>query len=439
MSVIVGAAVGVAVLGVGAAWLKRRLPDRAARARLDRVEAAIAALPAFGRDAPSLERLLAATRDAAIDGFGATDALFFEPGLFQRWDARALGEEDARILEPPDEAAGQVFAWVAQRGGVLTKDELAGVPDSVLGPLRGVLEDYGLDALVPLTDRGEVLGVLGLVGVRPHGAERELLESFRSILAATAANVRLDRETAEALGLEAAPSEVARVRGGGGGPSVGREGPVSWATGLVSAGDAPEAFAVATATSDGAVVASIGLPVVDDAAARPLVGVSLGAAALATARAAGPDPARTAAALERVIAHAPHAARATAATCVLEASGKLRHAGAAHPPAYVLDKRGLRALGGAGPLLGDGTAHTLVAREHVMETGAVVVMVGDGIVGAEAPGGERFGHRQLQLAIAGLGGKTAVEVRDAVLAAVESFRDGGRPLADEACVVLRWE
>lgn len=439
MSVVwIGAGVGLAVMGLGAAWLKGRLPDRAARARLDRAEAAIAALPAFGRDAPSLERLLAATRDAAIDGFGATDALFFEPGLFQRWDARPLGEDDERVLTPPDEPAGQVFAWVAQRGGVLTKDELGGVPDSVLGPLRHVLTAYGVDVLVPLTDRGEVLGVLGLVGVRPHGAERELLESFRSILAATAANVRLDRETAEALGLEPAPSEVARVRAGGG-PSVGREGPVSWATGLVLAGDAPEAFAVATATAGGAVVASIGLPVVDEPAARPLVGVSLGAAARATARAAGADPARTTAALERVIAHAPRAARATAATCVLEASGKLRHAGAAHPPAYVLDARGLRALGVAGPLLGDGTAATVVAQEHTMSKGAVVVLVGDGILGAEGPGGERFGHRQLQLAIAGLGGKSAVEVRDAVLAAVESFRDGGRPMADEACVVLRWE
>src|SRR5262249_8912852 len=150
----------------------------------------------------SVGEVLRAAGATAQVAFRATRVLLFEPGARDAtWDVSGVGGE---AVETAPDSCRSVFAWVKHNPETVVLSQIAAARYGALRvPLREMQRRYGVDVLVPLVGRGQVVAVVGFaLGRRPSAFERELLDHFRIEVTSAAVNVRLHREAARKLTLE---------------------------------------------------------------------------------------------------------------------------------------------------------------------------------------------------------------------------------------------
>ena len=116
--------------------------------------------------------------------------------------------------------------------------------------------------------------------------------------------------------------------------------------------------------------------------------------------------------------------------------GMLELTNAGHPPTYLLRDGTVREIllpGSPLGVLGTSYGHAEVA----LEDGDVVVWLSDGLIEVADPSGEALGYDGVVAALAGPT-RTAVEVRDRLLAAVERHAAGTPSADDRTLVVMRY-
>jgi len=104
---------------------------------------------------------------------------------------------------------------------------------------------------------------------------------------------------------------------------------------------------------------------------------------------------------------------------------------AGHPPALLIERGDVRALGHHGPLLGAVASPRWERVRADIPAGAILVLYTDGVLDATGHGRERFGEQRLAGALAG-----ATDAQDAITRidrALERFRLGRQ--ADDTAVL----
>jgi serine phosphatase RsbU (regulator of sigma subunit) len=430
----------IAVIAWGAVVAVRRRGRAATAATAGSADLAITAFVERSLDLESLSDVLAAGGEAARAAFAAVTVVAFEPGAREaQWDAANPG---VQALEPVPDADRGVFAWFKHNSGVVL---LAEIGDARYGamrvPLGNLARRYSIDAIVPLVDRGQTIGALGLgLPRRPTRDERELYDVFRQEVTAAAANVRLHREAAHKLTLEkevdlAGAVQLALV------PPVseGRAGKLVWTGHYRPAGQVGSDFWSAYDLGNERVLIVIG-----DVVGTGLAGSMASAVAksccdaLHAAGAAG-DAGNVLIALNRALFRPQRPIHMTCFAAVFDARAhSVSYANAGHVLPYHWSPRGLGVLGGSGPMLGDGPDARYSPTVRPIEPGDVFLLFTDGI--SEAMNAQRapFGERRLQRAIArATGGVGPRATKEAILTSVEEFRAGTTPHDDEALVVVR--
>jgi len=119
-----------------------------------------------------------------------------------------------------------------------------------------------------------------------------------------------------------------------------------------------------------------------------------------------------------------------------DAGGTLNYVNAGHTPALLLRKGGgLERLGANGTVIGL-VPEARYRRDAVrLEKGDVLIISTDGVTEALGANGEEFGERRLVETALRHVGRRAEEIRDAILQAVDDFRDTG-PLSDDVTLVV---
>jgi len=120
-------------------------------------------------------------------------------------------------------------------------------------------------------------------------------------------------------------------------------------------------------------------------------------------------------------------------------SGQLTYCNAGHAPPLLIGgaSSSPQALPRTGPALGVIEQAQWEPRSLELAPGEALVLYTDGVTDAEGPGGEFFGAKRLERVVRAAQGTTAIEARDAILAAVAAFRQGTPQFDDIAIVVLR--
>lgn len=441
MSGVLGALAAVVIVAV---LLWRRRPRHDVRARGRAAEDALAAFIERAPGHASLSLVLADALATAKQALGVKQGVFFEPGLFESWDARPLESAGADDAEPLSEGARAVFAWFQHNPMPLLREEISpGTFGSLEPALRDVYQQHRLDLLLPLVDRGgrgQMIGVLGLGtgGVMP---ELELIEYFRVAVTAAAANVRLGIESSLRLSLER-PTEVAGAVRQALVPSAdeGRAPGLSWVGHFRAVGEAGHDFFSVRDRPDGRVLILMG-DTLGDGLASSLASASVKSFcdALATAP-SPPDASGLLQAANRAACRVDKPRQATCFAAVVDAEKKqVRFANAGHPMPYHL-RRAEKTLGvlcAAGPFVGDRPDAIWQPGEATLAAGDALVFYSEGLVGAMNHERMRFGERRLQRALLDAIDREPRATRDAVLRALEEFRGEAAPMGDEAVVVVQ--
>jgi serine phosphatase RsbU (regulator of sigma subunit) len=382
--------------------------------------------------------------DAAATGqaaFGASRAVVFEPGAKDgAWDVWLPGPQP---LDPVPDAARGVFGWLKHNATSIALDDLSGPRYGAMRlPLGELKTRYGIDLLVPLVDRRQVIAALGLaLGRRPSAHELELIDHLRIEATAAAANVRLHREAAHKLTLEKEvdlASAVQRTLV----PAVseGSTAPLSWVGHFRPAGQAGSDFWTAYELGPGRL-----LVVVGDVIGSGVAGSMVSAAAKSCCDALAAHgkivaPGTLLSLLNRALYRPVKPSQMTCFAALFDAKRHtLSWANAGHALPYLAaageDK--LSVLTGAGPMLGDSAEATFDSHERTLAAGDTVLLFTDGLV--EAMNRERisFGERRLQKAFARCSAQKPAAARDHILAALDGFRAGVEPVDDEVLVIVR--
>ena len=118
------------------------------------------------------------------------------------------------------------------------------------------------------------------------------------------------------------------------------------------------------------------------------------------------------------------------------ATGEFVWANAGHHPPYVIRASGkIEILRGGGPVLGILKSHQYDALRGVLNHGDTLVLYSDGVTEAFSPGGEEFGEKRLEDALAEMRGLSAREVLDGIQQRVEQFM-GAAPATDDMTIVV---
>ncbi len=435
-------------IGVGflALWLVALVTIRARGARrLGRAAAARRALADFSIQSLELQSAADVLDLAAQAGrviFGTSRPVGFLPGDGSSWLAH-VPDRDESLGDVPAALTG-VFGWFRHNPAIAVRADLAEARYGAMrAPLRQVMEQYGVDVLMPLVHRGQSLGVFGIALAQvPGPVERVLLSQFRLEVTQASANVRLHREASHVISLAkevdlASAVQQTLVPEMGDGSANGLE----WAGHFRAAGDAGSDFwTMYPLPGDRTLV------LIADATGIGLAGSMLSAVVKSCCDALmdspdGPatdDPAKLLRAANVALYRSEEPVHMRAFAAVFDpTAGTLRFANAGHRAPYHLRSDGLGVLSGPGPMLGDDSRARYKTVERRLTRGDAIVFYTDGIVGTRNPEAEVFGERKLQRLLDGGPFASAMALRDGVLTAVERFRGGGPLLDDEAMVVVR--
>jgi serine phosphatase RsbU (regulator of sigma subunit) len=122
-------------------------------------------------------------------------------------------------------------------------------------------------------------------------------------------------------------------------------------------------------------------------------------------------------------------------------TGRIVFSNAGHPPGYLITtqrgKESIEYLRPTGMALGVSETAQWKQRVVKMKPGDFLVLYTDGITEAEDPQGAFFGEDHLLDVVLSMAGRTAAEIRDALLAEVRRFTGGATRQDDIALVVIR--
>ena len=124
--------------------------------------------------------------------------------------------------------------------------------------------------------------------------------------------------------------------------------------------------------------------------------------------------------------------------CVLSPDGELRYVNAGHCPLLVAGKEDVESLVTGGMALGFDESARYEEHRLQMSPGDLAVLYSDGVLETVDPDRELFGEKRLEASLQLLSGRSAEDVSDGVLAALESFRRGEPVTDDLTLMVLRY-
>jgi len=393
----------------------------------------------------SVVEILILCREAGTVIFGCPRVVAFQPGVEEGgWDVHVPGE--GPLPELPAALRG-LFAWFKHNTAIAAAADLDQPRFGAMrGPLRQVMERYGVDVVMPLVAKNQLMAVVGLqLGRKPTELDRDLMRLFRLQATAACANVRLHVEAAHMVTLArevdlASAVELALV-------PRDKEGSVAglrWAGYYQAVGDAGSDFWGVYSLDDGRIVVLIG-----DAVGHGLAGSMVSAVVKSCADAVFDskpkrlEPAALLGALNRALYRSVSPVHASCFALLIDPGAKqVQYANAGHPfPYHVLGGGAgaqLGVLSGSGPLLGDEAAARYKLHQAPLVEGETFVLYTDGLVKANDPGGKPFGERKLQRLLGEHAGASPSGLRSAVLGAIASHR-ADTPLGDDsALLVVRW-
>jgi len=440
---VIGAGLAaVFVIAWGALVVRLRSSSRSEREHAAGARAALADFSAQSLELQSLEEIFDFAAQASRVIFETTRPIGFAPGDGGAWTARVPDTGEA-LAEVPAAVRG-VFGWFRHNPGIALRVDLA---DPRLGamraPLRQIMDQYGIDVLMPLVHNEQSIGVFGLaLAGAPTRTDRDLMRQFRLEVTQASANVRLHREASHVISLakevdlaSAVQQTLVPAQSDGGASGI------EWAGHFRAAGDAGSDFWTAYNLPGERV-----LILIADATGVGLAGSMLSAVARSCcdgllASPEGPatdDPATLLSAVNVALWRPEQPVHMRAFAAVFDSgAGVLRYANAGHRSPYHLRGGTLGVLSGAGPVLGDEARASYRTVERPVGTGDTLLFYTDGLVGTRNPEGGAFGERKLQRLLGSVIVTGAPGLRDAVVTEVDKFR-GGAPLADdEAMVVVR--
>lgn len=124
-------------------------------------------------------------------------------------------------------------------------------------------------------------------------------------------------------------------------------------------------------------------------------------------------------------------------------SGLMKIARAGHCPVLHVSKSKACYIKSTGMGLGMGSVEiferTITQTEVQLMKGDVAVFYTDGLTEARPDGVAEFGYERLQEVVAGVSGKSAMEIRDSLIASVDSHMMHEPPEDDLTIVVLKWK
>ncbi len=389
--------------------------------------------------------ILILCREAGSIIFGCPRVVAFAPGQEDGgWEAFTPGE--GPLPEVPPALRG-LFGWFKHNTAIAAGADIDEPRFGAMrGPLRQVMERYGIDVLMPLVAHGQLMAVVGLqLGRKPGPLDRDLLRLLRLQATAACANVRLHVEAAHMITLArevdlASAVELALVPR----DKEGSLGKLRWAGHYQAAGEAGSDFWGVYPLDDGRALVLIG-----DAVGHGLAGSMVSAVVKSCAdaifdnRPKRIDPSTLLGALNRALFRSHHPVHASCFALLFDpGAGHIQHANAGHPfPYHVTAGAGGPTIGvlpGAGPLLGDEAAARYKIHVAPLHAGEAFVLITDGLVKAQDPAGKAFGERRLQKLLVEHAGETPTAMRNAVLTAIAGHR-AETPLTDDsALLVVRW-
>jgi serine phosphatase RsbU (regulator of sigma subunit) len=390
----------------------------------------------------SVADILAFAREAAQAVFGTQRVVAFVAGAEAgAWDASVPGAE--KLPEPPMSVRG-LFGWLKHNTAIAVEADLGQARFGAMrGPMRQVMDGYGIDVIMPLVERKQILAVLGLrLGRRPTVVDRGLMRLFRLQATAACANVRLHREAAHMVSLAqevdlASAVQLALVPD----EMDGDHGGISWRGSFEVAGDAGSDFWGVYPMGDDRVMMIIG-----DAIGAGLGGSMVSAVVKSCADAifddapTSLDPGRLLGALNRALYRSTSPVHTSCFAILFDAAaGRLHYANAGHEIPYRLSAgdqgANLGALTGAGPLLGDAADARYKVQTVELPPGELVVLFTDGLTKIQGDNPKPLGERGLQRLLKKASHGHPDVVRRQLLEGVAGYR-GGAPLRDDAALVI---
>jgi serine phosphatase RsbU (regulator of sigma subunit) len=388
----------------------------------------------------SVGEILAFAREAAQVIFGSDQVVAFEKGADEgSWDASVPGERSLGEVPP---ALRGLFGWVRHNSAIAVASDLGESRFGAMrGPMRQVMESYGVDVLLPLVSQSDVLAVLGIkLGRRPTPADRELMRLFRLQATAACTNVRLHVEAAHVVSLAkevdlAGAVKLALVPD----EMEGSSGGLVWAGYYQAVSSAGSDFwGVYPLGNDRAVV------IAGDAIGAGLAGALVSAVVKSCADAifdSQPQsitPRALLGALNRALYRSRNSVHTSCfALLVDRGAGTVSWANAGHPFAYHVKPGGLGVLSGAGPLLGDEAKAVYREQQAPVSAGDSLVLFTNGLIQAHNASGKAYGERALQKVLKSANGAPA-EIRDAILESIDQHRGegGGQAASDDAALLV---
>jgi serine phosphatase RsbU (regulator of sigma subunit) len=125
--------------------------------------------------------------------------------------------------------------------------------------------------------------------------------------------------------------------------------------------------------------------------------------------------------------------------CVMDpSSGQLAYANAGHNPPLLVRANGeIELLPGGGPPLGILSIASYAEQQVKMEPGDLLAIYSDGVTEAQSPKEEEFGEDRFGETLAANRIRPAMEIMNAVNAALEAWAEGGPPADDITLVVAK--
>ncbi|HTM19270.1 MAG TPA: PP2C family protein-serine/threonine phosphatase, partial [Kofleriaceae bacterium] len=287
----------------------------------------------------SVVDIVALCREAATVIFGCPRVTAFLPAPEEgAWEASIPGQGPLPELPP---ALRGLFGWFKHNTAIAAAGDVDQPRFGAMrGPLRQVMERYGIDVLMPLVAHGQLMAVVGLqLGRKPSALDRDLMRLLRLQATAACANVRLHVEAAHMVTLArevdlASAVELALVPRDKEGNLAG----LRWAGHYQAAGDAGSDFWGVYPLEDGRTLMLIG-----DAVGHGLAGSMVSAVVKSCAdsifdsRPKRIDPSTLLGALNRALYRSHHPVHASCFALLIDPAGrKVHYANAGHPFPYSL-------------------------------------------------------------------------------------------------------
>lgn len=386
----------------------------------------------------SVPEILAFAREAAQVIFGCDRVVAFESGADEgQWDASVPGVE--ALGEVPAALRG-LFGWFRHNSAIATEHELGEARFGAMrGPLRQIMEKYGVDVVMPLVSETQVIAVAGMrLGRRPSSTDRELMKLFRLQATAAVANVRLHAEAAHMVSLAkevdlAGAVKLALVPD----DMEGSAGLVRWAGYYQAVGDAGSDFWGAYPLGEGRIMMIMG-----DAIGAGLAGSLVSAVvkscadAIFDARPQRLGPSQLLGAMNRALYRSRNPVHTSCFAVLIDpGASTVEYANAGHTIPYHLKRDGsLGVLKGAGPLLGDEATASYKSTQLAIAPGEAFVFYTDGLIKTHGADGAPYGERRLQKLLKSATGTPAL-VRTQILGSIDEHR-GSAPHTDDAALLV---